>query len=339
LSCSTKTQKNDYQVPGNILISGEILNFETGLPVSIQLNTTAFDSKRISVPLDSTGKFAISFESYTSTDVLLEHGKHNFTILVHPSDSIYVEFDNGVERHIDFFGTVKFDGNAAKTNQDALVFQMMYYARDWDDSYSTASAYNTDAFLQYLFNMQQAQIQLYKQFMEQTSASEDAKNWALTKLQGYYYADLAFYPDRHRKANNLPVNEWDVPSSYYNPFSNFTITEQMFISGNALNNFIINAIRQYNEMKIWNEPANVQYIKPDGSISAPEKLIDSVTIYGLINYINDDLSRQIVLTNYLYKRKTTPDLKFFEKFKGLIEKYIQKPYLKNPLFDFYKQNK
>jgi hypothetical protein len=45
----------------------------------------------------------------------------------------------------------------------------------------------------------------------------------------------------------------------------------------------------------------------------------------------------MVLTETLQQRLAQSDIRMFEKYENLIEKSITKPYLKEPLFNLYRQ--
>ena len=165
ISCSIK-EKKQYQVPKKVTISGKVLNFDLEKnEIDLYVNRLGLSQEHINSQLDSLGNFSVSFESYIPTDIWLRY-KTNFLVLTHPGDSIYVEFDGKPQQRPAILKTIKYSGDAAKTNQNAAVFQQMYYSNalytDWDAKQKAKKDYEVDEYMQYLDTLKQKAVSFMK---------------------------------------------------------------------------------------------------------------------------------------------------------------------------------
>ena len=109
--------------PGKVIINGKVLNFPPEKSkVKLIINKPAFPPEELELDLDKSGRFTSALTEYIPSDVYIDCG-NAFYLVVHPGDSIYVEF-NGQQK--DFLKTIKFSGSAVKTNKDAAAFQQIY---------------------------------------------------------------------------------------------------------------------------------------------------------------------------------------------------------------------
>lgn len=328
--------------PKRVVISGKILNFSPDKKeVRISPNRLGLVSEAVYAELDSLGNFSASFESYTPTDVWLEYWT-NFLVLTHPGDSIHVEFDGKDQDRPELLKTIKFRGDATKTNQDASVFQRMYFSNelynDWDAKSKATKEYDLKKYTLYLDTLQQKSKKLYEKFATAISPNEETKIWALTYIEEDYYNALAFYPTEHQIANNLNRHEVVVPENYYSPImKRLPITKPMLMSGYALNCFI-NRFHHIVKFKIFDEEANKKYKFEYGTIGPPE-IIDSLTVYSILNYTPDTLLRQMVLTELFSQKMEDSEITLFEKYRKVVDQYIKEPFLKEPLWEMYFETK
>jgi len=344
VSCSIENEPKD-QFPQEVIIAGKVTNYDPdNTEINISVNRPGFEQEAIYTNLDSLGNFSFSFKSYIPTDVWLDY-KMNFLVLTHPGDSIYINFDGSSWSRPTILETVKFNGDAAETNQDAAIFQKMYFSNtlytDWDAKAKAVKEYDADEYITYLDTVKQKGKELFEQFVADVSPNEETKIWALTYIEEDYYNDLALYPESHRRENNLKWNEWDVPFTYYDPLLNrFPIKESMFISGFALMDFINRYQYFYVRNNLWNEDANHKYKAENGYIKVPSPAIfDSLNVYSIIKYTPDTLMRQLVLTDLFRFSLENYGIDLYEDYKDIVNKYILEPFLKEPLVQMYNQAK
>jgi len=335
-SCSNEKEANKkYYKPEKVVVYGKVINFNKYKnEVKVFPNRLGYYQKQLYANLDSLGNFSVSFESYISTDVWIEY-KTNFLILTHPGDSIYVEFDGEKDLRTELLNTIIFKGDAVKTNQDAAIFQHLYYSNDfnskWSSKQSAIIKYGLTEYTKHLDTIQNNSLNIYNDFILNASPNEETKIWALTFCEQDYYTALAFYPSFHKRANQLKSSDWDVPPSYYNSLlDRLPITKPMLVSGFAISNFInvFNANYAYFNLRKEN----------DFSIISSE-IRDSLTIYGLIKYTPDTLLRQMVLTELFSQHFESSKIDLYETYGQIADEYIQEPFLKEPLLELYYQTK
>lgn len=338
-----KVRTEEYQTPKRVVISGKILNLEKDKEnVEVYINFIGVSRKTLFAKVDAYGVFKTSFDAYIPTDVLIQY-RTNFIILVHPGDSIHVEFDGKQSDRLNILKSIKFGGDASIVNQEAAIFQKMYYA---SSQYSDRNAmryavenYDIDQYIKYLDTLKTNSRTLYNQFLKDVAPNNETKIWALTTLDQDYYDQLAFYPTDHRKAKNLSINDWDVPISYYNPLlTRLPISKSMLISGYTLMNFINRFRFRYVRPNFMNEENNLKYKVGEGFGGDP-KVLDSLEIYGIIKYTPDTLLRQLILAEMICKRFDKGDVVLFEKYRTLFDAYILEPFLREPLKTLYHQKK
>jgi len=336
VSCSNEKESEKKHIrPERVVISGKVINFNKYKDeVIISPNRLGYYQEQLYANLDSLGYFSISFESYIPTDIWLKY-ETNFLILTHPGDSIYVEFDGEKQSQTEVLSSIVFKGDAAKMNQDAAILQNLYFSNafisNWNAKYAAIAKYNLIEYTKFLDTINQNSISVYNEFISNTSPNEETKNWALTLCEQDYYDALAFYPTFHKQANQLRSSDWDVPPTYYNSLlDRLPISKSMLISGYAISNFINRFHFDYAHFNVLKE-TNFK------NLSSKER--DSLTVYGLIKYTPDTLLRQMVLTEIFSQDFENSEIDLYENYQHIVDKYIQEPFLKEPLKELYYQTK
>lgn len=343
ISCS-KIEMSDFQSPKKVIVAGTIENFNTKQPdVKLYVNSLGHGQHEVFTKADSLGNFHTSFEIYTPTDVWLEYNV-NVLVLVHPGDSIYVRLNGESRSRPEMLKSIEFSGDAVKANQDAAKFQIMFYSNplynDWNAKEKAKKDYDIDQYVMYLDTLKLQLANLYSNFVNEVNPDKEVQIWAKIFIEQEYYNALSWYPSDHLRANNLKVNEWSVPESYYDSLlSRLPITRDMFISGYALSGFINRFHYHYARLHVWNDEQNKQYKTPEGYIIAPSEIMDSLVVYGLIQYTPDALLRQMVLTELFTQQFKKSKLSLFEKYRPVVDKYIQEPFLIEPLIETYNEIK
>jgi len=333
-SCSS----NDKElIPTRVIIAGKVVNPDPmNYKIDFSINRIGLGQERISPTLDENGGFKIIFESYVPLDVWLLY-KMNFLILTHPGDSIYLEFDGSKEERTDILKTVKYNGDAAKLNTEATAFQYMYFSSnlysDFDRKRIAVESYNEVKYKQFKDSIRIEEQNLLKKFISDFNPLNETKNWVKTYLDVEYYRDLVSYPDFHRMANNLKRQDWTVPITYYDFLVNhFPFNDSILICSYALYSFT-NFYPAYLMERIRDE--NKQLFTSSDYFKNHPTVMDSLRFFGAINYTNDPLLRQMVLTEILCQNLDQSNTRMFKKYEQAISELITKPYLKEPLFDLY----
>ena len=340
-SCLTQNEQK-YDKPEKVIISGKVRNFDFAKrEISFSVNHIGFLEESLSSKLDSLGGFSIAFESYTPTDVWINYST-NFRVLVHPGDSIYLEFDGNKYNRAELLKTIKFGGDAAKSNNDAAVFQQMFFSSKlYDNGNANDKAmkeYEVDNYTLYLDTLQRNGNDLYTKFVTDIQPNQETKNWAHAFIIQDYIDALFGYPFIHRALNQLKFSDWDVPVNYYEPFQKLLpIKESMFINGFAVSRIINGYNFTFARMNSFYEDPNRKYRTEQGSLNCSSERRDSITVYGIISYTADPLLRQLGLTNLFAQYFKYSKVELFENYRNIADKYIQEPFLKEPLLKQYNQ--
>jgi thiol-disulfide isomerase/thioredoxin len=335
-SCSSN---NDELVSKRIVIAGKVNNQDPTInKIALYINRIGPRQDQVNPTLDKNGGFKIIFESDIPLDVLLLY-KTNFSILIHPGDSIFLEFDGSKEDRNDLFKTLKYSGDAAKINNDAATFQKMYFSSNIYASVisnqNAIKSYNDFKYKQFRDSLKDEEQNLLKKFISDFNPDSEATKWAKIFLDVEYYRDLIAYPDFHRLANNLKRQDWEVPLSYFDFLKDhFSFNDSVLICSFSINGFV-NCYSVYLLEKTRNE--NKQLFNSKDYFKNHPAVMDSLRFYGAIQYTKDPLLKQLVLTEILQQNLEQSNTRMFTKYEREISEIITKPYLREPLFDIYLQ--
>ena len=344
-SCAEKKKKEDYSHPQKVIIAGKILNHNPNhKAVKLSVNKLGLSQEQVFTETDAEGNFHATFETYLPVDVWVLYNT-NFLTLVHPGDSLYIEFDGNHNDRPQLLETIKFSGDAAKANREAARYQQMYYSNpvyhDWDAKSKAVKEYDMEQYLAYLDTVNMRNMEIYDRFVKEVSPSEEVKIWALIFAESNYYHHLVYYPNDHRRANNLTKENWDVPSEFYNRmFERLPVEKSMLISAYSISGFV-NKFHYYiarpKALAADGVDSLIQFF-PGGYAGEP-RVIDSILINGIIEYTPDTLLRQMVLTEYFYGDLDRNNITGFEQNMNIIDNYIKEPFLIEPLLDKYEKTK
>ena len=328
-------QKQNFDKANKVVIAGRVLNSDPKKPfIEIYINKVGFDQKKITADLDSAGVFVGNFESYIPTDIWLLYTA-NFLVLTHPGDSIYVTFDGSKEDRPQILETIKFDGDAARTNKDAGIFQQMYYSSSlfpyaneetWKKQQIIIKSHNPKEYKQYMDSIRKECRKFYKKFVSQCSPNEETKSWVKFNLEINYLKELHTYSRIH-----FGSEIGAAPISYYNFFKKHPhINENILICGSALSSFT----NFYHYGYVINNALSENKQYPPKS-KLPDRYWDSIEVFGILKHTPDIYLRQMVLTEYFTQKMEAVKVEQFEKYKNILDEYITEPYLKEPLIERY----
>ncbi len=341
ISCQHFNQKN-YDKPQKVIIAGKVQNVDLGYhEVKLYINKAGFSQTSMIANSNITGTFHATFESYTPTDFILTYKGSMLFVLAHPGDSMYIEFDGSTENRIEFLETIKFSGDASKTNQDASIFQAHYnssFSDEWKALDNAKKSYTPEKFLLYLDTLKGKADHMYNTFVKEVSPNRETKIWAKTRLESYYYDALISYPGEYTQAN-FDYQTFRLPGNYYKPLFNYLpIKQEKLISGSALSVFI-NRFNGYCNKRIWNDPKNQKYTSPEVREEIPREKLDSLFVHGIITHTPDPLLRQLALTEFVSQHFDQSDIGMYEKFRPVFDDYIKVPFLAKPLAEKYAELK
>lgn len=334
--CS-KSNNIDYKEPIQTTITGVVLNRDPLRDeIEITIDKLGLSKESLIAKLDSSGNFSLHFKTYLPTDLWINY-RTSFLILAHPGDSVHVVFDGSFEKRAEVLNTVQFSGNESKMNQDAATLQKMYYSskssNNWDRKQTIIKDYDSFKYLEYL--KENKNDKLFKKFVKEVRPNKETKIWAKIFLDSDYYSDLAIYPFLHQKFNNLPPDQLNVPLSYYDNFKKLLpIKKEMLISSNAISSYVNSFHAIYVFEHLLRDKANSKYVKK-GRIISNEKETEILQIQSVLRYVEDDLLKQMVLTELFSQSLETNGKELVENNSDIISKYIKEPFLLEPLLQKY----
>jgi len=336
IECCSKQNSSIYSEPQPVIIAGSVINSVPDIrQIRIGINRIGFSQESLSSVLDDSGRFVVTFDSYIPTDIWIIYST-NYLVLVHPGDSIFVEFDGSKNRRPEILKTVKFSGDAAGINQEAAVFQEMFFSRRIHSGVrnQVRKELDFDHYLLFEDSIRKDLRKLYNDFIELHNPSGEVKNWAYNQVEDDYYYALSSYPNYYWNAHNLNPAEWDIPIKYYDFFlERLPIKKTDFINGYELSGFVNQFHYNYAFSNV-----RYEYLKQKemtGLTINTKNETDSLYVYGLIKFTPDTLLRQLVLTELFHQRLNQSDVEIYENYKDIIELYIQEPFLIKPLTKQY----
>ena len=338
-SCNKK--RNRFDTPQKITITGKIDNHNPDKYVTLWMHRIGFEREQLLIKPDSDGNFTAIFESYVPLDIWVDF---KFALLLHPSDSLYVQFDEKKYDNLEqLFETMVFGGDAVETNQYAIKFLQLYYSKnnelfqDFSVQFKAAKEYDTEQYIQYLEDRRQKNKKLYDRFVAENRPDNESKKWALLMIENDYYGKLVRYATTYRNANKMDET-WDVPKGFYDRLCDFSpIEPSMFINAFVLSSYI-------EDFDIYVRD-KMKYKETDGTwgILSPTRMFsnnyDSLMIFNNIEFVTDPLLLQIRLTRIFDEAFEKHDITAYERFRDVVDTYIKEPYLKESLHKKYLQIK
>ena len=354
ISSSSNIMGNQYRdKPQQIIVAGKVDNYDHNLQVIVTVKRIGLTQDDITAKIDSAGNFIATFESYIPLDVVIGY-KTNFWVLLHPGDSIFVQFDGKHRNRPGLLETVYFSGDAAQTNRYAAKFQQMYFSNeiyyDWDKINKAVKEYDPAQYLQYLDTLRQKGKEIFDKFVAENQPDNESKRWAQIYIGSDYYNYLCWYASDHREANNMKEfwdvhateeDAWDVPKGFYDPVLHLLpIEPSMFMSAYVLSGYPGHFSRYIFGDKLKGRKTDSTWaVLPGGRYMGQKESIDSVKIFSSIEFIPDPLMRQISLT-YIFDRDFNKQrISVYERFREVADTHIKEPFLKEPLYQKYLQTK
>jgi hypothetical protein len=342
-----------YENSREVSITGRVKGFNPkDLSLFIEICRPGFFNKSsIRLKMDENGFFKTSFETFTPTEFTIHYNYAPIiSASVYPNDSIYIETFANYEKNIEDSTGVVFIGNSAEFNYEIFQFKKLYYQQNINpynkrefDKVKAIEKYTPIMYSKYLSDTVLVKCDsLLQYYIRKFQPSIKAIEWSKFYLElNEYYDELAWYPLEYHEYKKISEYRIEVPSVYYDPLLlPLPINESIFLCGDAFALYI-NACGNYVSKKIICINNNIFCNKfaPLSGNSADQ--IDSLLIYGIINYIEDPLFKQMMLANeFADGIYCTEKLQMFDKYEvSIINRYIIEPYLKNHLFHLYEKAK
>ena len=327
VSCATKIDENTSK---GITISGRIINYDytsekSTIRIIINDNGLA-DQINFHSEIDSTGYFNIKFECYYPQDVMIAY-KTNFRVMVHPGDSLFIEFDGSTNQRTKIFKTISFSGDHAEINQQLAIY-LKHFFETRPSSYQRREfkKLQLDEYKAVQDSIRKSRQAYANNFYTDHQSSNELIRWINTNIEFSYYDNLIAFPDRQKYAN-YPDN-WHI--DYFNFIDSIPrINTETLIYADT--RWFIN---QYLQGYIF---ANI--FDFGGKIKTTN--FDSLFFYKIIELVPDDgLIEQLALTEYINLNLLSKyKLAFYEENQNIINEKITKSFLREPTAIHYKEIK
>lgn len=350
LSAFSLSQFATSQPSNKVIISGEIENSNILKKnfVEISINRIALGQISNQFKVDQQGRFTCEFTISTPTDVWIDY-KTNFLIAVHPGDSIHVVFDGSKGQRPELLKTVRFSGSATKLNQTISMLQQLYFDSelyffgDVSGSKKEIKRLNANEYVECKTKLKNS---ILKTFIDTQKPSEESMLWANVYLTANELRNADLYETvRSEYKSDRLASTIHCDTTF---IQMLPITESMYISGHGIHGFV-NAYHYGYVLPRVNSDLNKILSDIQQKSSHPIDLTafkelsasfeDSLWVNGIVKYTPDTLLRQMVLTEYFSQQFGKASISAYEKYIDVVHKYIQLPFLSEPLAWYYEDTK
>ncbi len=332
-SCdSNNSEEVQYNEHKKVIVTGKVLNPDAEIKnIRLAVNRIGFGQEALEAPLDNQGGFKVSFETYLPVDVYMIY-QSNFLFIVHPGDSLNVEFDGSAEDRPEILETIKYSGDRNETNHQLAVFQKRYFEDElytnWARKEYAAEHYSPEEYTIFADSLRKEGLVIFKEFVDQHSPNNEVRQWATLFLEENYFYELTFYPDTHRRLLNLKYSELEIPPNYHDYFKKFPDIQSSLVSGSAISGFSNKYLFRYVG----------QFVRENTSTfdeNTPTYFRDSVYLKSIVDHIPDTLFRQIIMTEYFSGQLEGLNVEVLDRNMSILTENIKQPFLREPLLKKY----
>ncbi|MGK7390043.1 MAG: TlpA family protein disulfide reductase [Candidatus Cyclobacteriaceae bacterium M2_1C_046] len=321
-----QVEKNE----NNILVSGKIIDPDSTIKkIKLAINRLGFDQEVIYSNVDTAGNFHFQFYSSIPTDIWLVY-QANCLFLVHPNDSIFIQFNGGKKGRVAFLESMSFTGDRRKTNNNIKAFQAEYFTssfyNSWDLKAKAKENKNPEQFRFFADSLRAEGNKIFSHFLSSQSSNQESIKWIQLYLDNNYYHDLTSYPPSHKSTLKQKNIDWDVALSYYSYFkTNQPITESL-VSADFINSFTNKYLYRY-----------IRLLVAEKDFEKQAK--DSVFFHTIVEETTDQLLKEVAITQYCDGLLSEANLPAFENNIKIIKQNLTSGFLYKPLFEKYEKVK
>ncbi|APU97068.1 hypothetical protein BV902_12515 [Sphingobacterium sp. B29] len=329
------------------LLSGKIKNYDKSIPFTAHVQRLGLPSLQVNIDVDTNGTFSQSIPIDLLSEIYLVY-KTSFVILLQPKDNLKLIFDGDKNSMAKVLESIEYAGDHAKTNQDISTFFKIYYSdarlfKMWEEQLKSFKEMEIEEYKSHIQNRLRIATEVFQAFEASYHPNDESKSWIKTDLKNKYFDDLGHYPMNHREQNNLlPFDKtWVVPAKYFEQLKEWLPLTTEQLKNTQTLNAVASIFYFYLYERVAKEgklPKDIDKM-PNGGILGPTKVVDSLMINSTIDIVEDPLLREIMLTTAFSRSLAKQSVNLYENNYAIIDKYITKPYLKDQLFNIYKQTK
>ncbi|WP_312334517.1 TlpA disulfide reductase family protein [Sphingobacterium sp.] len=345
--CYLTRGQNVHEQGSTAVISGKIKNHDSAIPFTAYVQRLGLPSLQVDIPVDSTGTFYQSIPIDLLSEIYLVY-KTTFVILLQPKDSLNLVFDGSKNSVAKVLESIEYTGTRAKTNQDISTFVKIYYSDErllkmWAEQLKSCKEMGAEEYKNHIQSRLKIATEVFDKFAANYLPNNESKSWIKTDLKNKYFGDLGHYPMIHREQNNLlPYDTtWVVPPGYFEQLKEWLPLTPEQLKNTQTLNAVASSFYFYLYERMAKEgkiPKDIDKM-PSGGIFGPNKAVDSLKINGVIEMIEDPQLREMMLTTAFSQNLARQSVTLYENNYTIIDRYVTKPYLKDQLFNIYKQTK
>lgn len=334
VSCKQNTT-DEYSEPKEVTVTGTIKNFEKYPDFDI-VNLNVFNiglskSETFCSKIDSNGNYKIKFPIYFQQDVSISH-RTWFQFLVHPGDSLNINFNSDIDNNVDIYDNLNFSGDASESNTQLAKYLKIYWANylSQDDNFKYNKLLATSDFISFRDSIKNVMNERRENFIKEVKPTEEVKLWTYWNVEADYFNELLIHSYFYRNYNNLKLQDWNYDDTYYSFLHTLDKFDEKILINTSMSYLLSNYVFGF-----YLHDKLVQ--KKDSTVSFAE--FDSLLIFNIINYKTSNIIKQVMLTNCINWDLEKRSISQYEKNRNLLEENINKPYLIKPLKDNYRKVK
>lgn len=333
VSCKQNTPV-DYSEPKEVTVTGTIKNFEKYPDFDVVklnvFNIGLSESETFYSKIDSTGNFKIKFPIYFPQDVSISH-RTWFQFLVHPGDSLSINFDADIDNNIDIYDNLKFSGDAAESNTQLAKYLKIYWANylSYDDYFKYHKELATTEFVAFRDSIKKAMNERRDKFIKKTNPTEEVKLWTYWYVEADYFNELLFHSYYYGDLNNLRQKDWDFNGEYYSFLNSLKNIDEKSLINTSVSYILPDAFGPYLHGKFQQEVDSI-------SLS---RNYDSLLIQRIINLNISNTFKELILSDFVNYTLEGQHIETYEKNSDILKTNLTSPYIIKPISERYNKVK
>jgi thiol-disulfide isomerase/thioredoxin len=333
VSCKQNTT-DDYSEPKEVTVTGTIKNFEKYPDFDVVdidvFNIGLSKSEKFYSKIDSLGNFKIKFSVYFPQDVSISH-RTWFQFLVHPGDSINVNFDADIDNNVDIYDNLIFSGDAAESNTQLAKYLKEYWANilSYDDYFKYHKELATTEFIAFRDSIKNTMNERRKKFIKDVNPTEEVKLWTYWNVEADYFNELLNHSFQYSGLIYLKATDWDFNGEYYSFLNSLKNIDEKSLINTSVSYLLPDAFGFYLLGKMQQEVDSVSLTKNN----------DSLLIQRIINLNFSNTFKELILSDFVNNALEDQHIELYEKYSDILKTNLTSPYIIKPVSEHYNKVK
>lgn len=290
---------------------------------------------------DST--FHFSIERYLPQDIMIKY-YNLFSVFVHPGDSLFITINGNIlNDKFNNYEALQFSGEPSMFNvlfakyYDLTNKNRLEHYRRLTDIWKKSSIEEN---IEFQDSIRKENYQVLWEIDSLYNAPEEFKSFIKTKIEVNYLCELIDYPFHYARYNKLE-REDVAPLSYYDTLT-MDLSQDMLINTD-IRSYVNRYTISITNPKMWKYLIERKLAKDTIIKNKHRKIpfvkIDSAFVAFIVESTKAPLLRQLSLCEIAGQKLEGMNYRFFEDNKDIFDKYVTKPYLREPLLAYYNEVK